>query len=197
MQGRAQRRLVVTVRAAADIGASTTSPYVVLELGGTTLETAVALGGDNPVWDEAIELRLPPPLPNEQPLQIRVRVMSRVRLCPDRFIASGTTTLGDLLYGGGQHEATVQLTDKAGKPAGHLHLGLLLVKEGAPGEEIGSAAGTVLGSVPGGGPASPSAAAMPGPMLPSTATAEMQAREVLGAGNTMDPSKPGYGLLTG
>lgn len=49
MQGRAQRRLVVTVRAAADIGASTTSPYVVLELGGTTLETAVALGGDNPV----------------------------------------------------------------------------------------------------------------------------------------------------
>lgn len=49
------------------------------------------------VWDEAIELRLPPPLPNEQPLQIRVRVMSRVRLCPDRFIASGTTTLGDLL----------------------------------------------------------------------------------------------------
>lgn len=134
-------------------------------------------------------------------------------------------------YGGGQHEATVQLTDKAGKPAGHLHLGLLLVKEGAPGEEIGepvggspdrtirmvrgmrhasgqraaskllyflvpghphaaaphmampscawragSAAGTVLGSVPGGGPASPSAAAMPGPMLPSTATAEMQVR---------------------
>lgn len=27
------------------------------------------------VWDEAMELSLPPPLPNEQPLPIKVRVM--------------------------------------------------------------------------------------------------------------------------
>lgn len=89
------------------------------------------------MWDKAIELRLPPPLAGEQPLPMRVRVLTRVRLLPDRHVASGTALLNELLYGGGQHELTVPLTDKHAAPAGHLHLGLLLRKESAPGEEIG------------------------------------------------------------
>jgi hypothetical protein len=89
------------------------------------------------VWDEPIELRLPPPLADEQPLPVRVRVMAARRLLPDRFLANGTALLNDLLYGGGQHELAVPLTDKNARPAGHLHLGLLLRKEAAPGEEVG------------------------------------------------------------
>lgn len=37
-------------------------------------------------------------------VQIRARVMSRIPLCPDRLVAGGTTTLDEILYGGGQHE---------------------------------------------------------------------------------------------
>lgn len=40
----------------------------------------------------------------------------------------------------------------------------------------GSAAGTMLGEVSGLGPASAAAAAVPGPVLPSTETGEMQVR---------------------
>ncbi|KAI7840206.1 hypothetical protein COHA_005988 [Chlorella ohadii] len=197
MEGRPLRRLVVTVRAAADLGQTASQPYVVLQLGDQELETDVATaGGENPVWDEPIELRLPPPLPDEQPLQIRAKIMSRVRLFPDRLIAGGTLLLTDLYYGGGQHEVKVPLWGEEGKRSGNLHLGISLEKEAPPGGgEVESAAGTVLGEVFRGGPATPAAAAVPGPVLPSAEAAEMKAREQLGAGSVMDPSKPGFGLL--
>ena len=89
------------------------------------------------VWDESIELHLPPPLPNERPLVIRVKLMSNVRLFPDRFIASGSQPLDDVLYGAGQHEVTVPLTNKNAKPAGHLHLGLMMERVAGAGEQIG------------------------------------------------------------
>ena len=89
------------------------------------------------MWDEPIELQLPPPLPNEQPLRIRVKLMSHIRLFPDRFIASGSQPLDDVLYGAGQHEVTVPLTNKSAKPAGHLHLGLAMERVAGPGEQIG------------------------------------------------------------
>jgi len=50
MEGRPLRRLVVTVRAAADLGETPSQPYVVLQLGDQELETDVATaGGENPV----------------------------------------------------------------------------------------------------------------------------------------------------
>ena len=132
MEGRPLRRLVLTVRAAADLGETPSNPYVAVQLGDQEIETDVAMaGGENPVsrrrsapvpppaarlralklagcarrkqlllvgclqrvahaapskqaqsnrcfasltaaqvWDEPIELRLPPPLPDEQPLQV-------------------------------------------------------------------------------------------------------------------------------
>ncbi|KAL4429637.1 hypothetical protein ABPG77_008686 [Micractinium sp. CCAP 211/92] len=197
MEGRPKRRLVVTVRAAADLSEPAGSAYVALTLGSETVETDVARIGKgtvNPVWDEPLELRLPPPLPGEQPLLLRVRVMNRITLFPDRLIGSGTQPLTDLFYGGGQHEVKVPLSVE-GKPSGWLHLGVFLEREAGPGEAVGSAAGTVLGQVAGGGPASDTAASVPGPVLPSATKGEMLAREELGAGNVMDPSKPGFGVM--
>lgn len=94
------------------------------------------------MWDEAIEFDLPPPLPHEQPLSIRAQVYSNIRFCPDRFIASGSNTLDDLVFGGAQLEKSVPLRDKAGKAAGHLHLGFLMIKEGWPGIDVGELWGT-------------------------------------------------------
>lgn len=125
------------------------------------------------VWDEPIELRLPPPLPDEQPLQvapngsgrpavasavlirhhgwrkgcsvivqpvimqpaaggrtqfhphasptplchqIRAKIMSRIRLFPDRLIAGGTLLLTDLYYGGGQHEVRQLAAHQVAQP---------------------------------------------------------------------------------
>ncbi|PRW59675.1 Elicitor-responsive [Chlorella sorokiniana] len=176
MEGRPLRRLVVTVRAAADLGETPSNPYVVVQLGDQEIETDVATaGGENPVWDEPIELRLPPPLPDEKPLQLRVKIMSHIRLFPDRLIAGGTLALTDLYYGGGQHEIKVPLWGDEGKRTGNLHMGLLMEKEAQPGEVVESAAGTVLGEVFGGGPATPAAAAVPGAVLPSAEAAEMKA----------------------
>lgn len=46
----ARRRLVVTARGAAELPPTTTSPYVVLHLGGEDVQTGVArVAGANPV----------------------------------------------------------------------------------------------------------------------------------------------------
>lgn len=63
----------------------------------------------------------------------------------------------------GAHEAMSVF----GAPPLVVHLRVLLA---------GSAAGTVLGQVPGGGPASATATSVPGPVLPSATKGEMLVR---------------------
>lgn len=55
------------------------------------------------LFREALHHGWPQPSPL-LPTQIRVKIMSRIRLFPDRLIAGGTLLLTDLYYGGGQHE---------------------------------------------------------------------------------------------
>ena len=68
-------------------------------------------------------------------------LISHIPLFPDRFIASGSQPMDDLLYGSGQHEVTVPLSNKSAKPAGHLHLGLTMERVAGPGEQIGEGGG--------------------------------------------------------
>jgi hypothetical protein len=196
----APRRVVVTARAAADLkhagwtGANT--PYLELRLGGTTVETRVESNGENPVWDEAFALELPPPSPEEldRPPVLHVAAKNASRLLPDRVIGSGSLPLDRLLVGG-EEEARVPLRDAANHPAGVAYVGVRLAAGEGEGE-VPSAAGGVLGELHR-GPAGAAAEGKAGPDAVPTVGAG-PATPLVGAaapGALEDPSQPAYGIL--